>query len=100
MLSTTARSIDGVSIVLGWPYVIVAKLSGFICAFLKQAICRHLQFRVYACVGVLSGRQRPSAPSSADVRATTVTGNPAKVVRCRCEIAQLKRLVIKRGWNS
>lgn len=100
MLSTNACSIDGARIVLGWPYMIAAKLSGFICAFLKQATCRHLQFRVYACVGVLNGRQRPSSPSSADVRAATATGDPAKVERCRCGIAQLKQLAIKRGWNS
>jgi hypothetical protein len=30
----------------------------------------------------------------------TATGNPAKVVSCRCEIAQVKRLAIMRGWNS
>lgn len=100
MLSTTACSIDRIRIVHGWPYVIVAKLPGFICAHFVQITCRYLQFRVFACAGVLCGRQWPSARGTTDVRAMTATGNPAKVVSCRCEIAQLKRLVIMRGWNS
>ena len=100
MLSTTACSIDRISIVHGWPYMIIAKPPGFTCAFFVQITCRRLQFRVYACAGVLSGRQWPSARGSADVRAMTATGNPAEVVSRHCEITQLKRLVIMRGWNS
>lgn len=102
MLSTTACSIGGLRMVHGWPYVIVAELSGFICASFVQTTCRRLQFRVYACAGVPaggSGRQHQGQRMYVRIAMTT-TRNPARVVNSRCEIAQLNRLVTAvRGWN-